>query len=184
MKLNTKKWIFVFLLVVIAILSLIYFKLYYYNSKVDVNCSSEVKKSLEEGRYSGFGPSNDTQLIACYGIITEESWTDAENSYSLYDHKNKYEAVLLDGQGHYNIDGDSLFVVVNDTRPKDLPGYGVWYFVDGKERLFTYKLYDDIPKYIAIDIYSGEVTIYPNNLEEIPEKERYIFQELEAKSQE
>lgn len=141
---------------------------------LEVGCSNEVDRS----QYSSFG--SDVDLIACYGVIAEERWTEVENGFSLYDHKNKYEVVALDRQGHYKLNGDKILVFTEDNRPKDLPGYGVWYFVDGEERLFTYKLYDEIPKYKAIDIYSGEVTIYPNDLNQIPETERKIFQELES----
>lgn len=145
-----------------------------------ISCSIEVEWSKKLGRYAGFGPSNDIELIACYGIITEERWTESENAFSLYDHKNKYEIVALDEQGHYKMNGDNLLVHVIDGRPIDWDSYAVWYFIGGEEKLFTYRAYSNIPKYIAINIYTGEVTIYSNNLEEIPEAERDIFKELEA----
>lgn len=156
----------------------------YGNFKNDkkVVCSQEVEKSIKAGRYSGFGPSYDTKLIACYGAITEEQWMEVENGYSLYDHINKYEITSLDYQGGYKVEENKIFVVVKDSRPKNLPSYGVWYFVDGEQKPFTYKSYDDIPKYIAIDIYSGEVTIYPNDLSKIPETESKIFKELEERA--
>lgn len=179
MKLTFKIILPLFILVVIILLGLSWFSGDFDKEELEISCSPEVEKSIKSGRYAGFGPSNDIELIACYGVVAEEMWTEIENGFSLYDHKNKYEVVPLVRQGHYQLSSDKILVFVVDGRPKDLSSYAVWYFVDGQEKLFTYKLYDNIPRYIAINIHDGEITLYPNNLDEIPETERKIFQELE-----
>ena len=56
--------------------------------------------------------------------------------------------------------------------------YIVAYYINGGFHNFEYESLNEIPKYLSIDINSGEVTLYPNNLNEISETERKIFQEV------
>lgn len=144
----------------------------------EFNCSDLVNKQS----YLVFG--SDIQYVACYGVITVDKDISDPNSryaYTLQDHKNEYEIAVLPHYNSYKLFGAKLLFYYIDPRPKDNTDWGLNFFIDGKDQIIIYYSYDDIPKYFAVDIYSGEVIIYPNYLNEIPEAERAIFMELEKK---
>lgn len=150
--------------------------LWNYSSSENFNCSDVV----DVKSYAVFG--SDVRMAACFGVITVDVDTSDPKSryaYTLQDHKNDYEIAVLLNEKDYSLSNENLLFINVDPRVNNLSSYGSFYFVDGQRKPFIYRSYSDMPRYISVNIYSGEVTIYPNDLSEIPEVERSIFKDLE-----
>ena len=173
---SANKTIYISVAAIFAVLFINF--LFNFDQTDEYNCSDLIDKQS----YLVFG--SDVQYIACYGVVTVDkdiSNPKSRYAYTLKDHKNDYEMVVLPNGHSFELLGEELLFYYIDPRPNDLADWGLNFFVDGDDKIFIYRSYDEIPKYLSVNIYSGEVTIYPNNLEAIPEVERSIFKELRSK---
>ena len=146
----------------------------------DIKCSEEV----DMNNYGVFG--GDVGYISCYGTLVQEKSYD-DDKYYIYDHRHNYPVSALKDKDAFSIIDDVLYLIQPQTMSKNIwyyadeKVYSTNYFINGKKESIDYSTLKDINRYISIDIYSGYVTLYSNNLDEIPQVEREIFKALEIK---
>lgn len=141
---------------------------------------------LDNARYGGFVDS--ISLIDCFGVISIEDQAYYSNfvrrpTYTIRDDKHKYTIVTVDNRQAYKVrEGmlyvyDALFpqlVAADKTNPVN---YGLTFYINGEIRKLYYPHISDVPKYIKIDITSGEVQLYVK-FEDIPENDKDVFSQL------
>jgi len=163
----------------VSVMTLVYFAINLKGGQIESRCSDVINFN----QYGGFGA--DLRFLECYGILAKEQDLD-DGHFQLYDHMNKYIVAVLSKEKSLRVIDYRAYLLQPQSESysirydADLSEYYVWYYSDGRFKQLAFKNLDQIPKYISVDINNGEVTIYPNNLEEITEVEKKIFQELEA----
>lgn len=153
---------------------------------------TEVQSKCRYLRSERYGGTLDIIYFEnCFGVISIESsayfGTNRKRMpYTIRDDKHNYDITTVADKTNYKLVRDNLYIY-DDYFPLiaapdrlDPVNYGERFFVDGELQSFTYPHLVDVPKYIKVDINTGEVLIHTNSLDEISDSDRSEFEKLKA----
>lgn len=142
----------------------------------------EKKNSCEYVDNNRYGSFVDlTSFVDCFGILSVET---NDSAYTIRDDKHDYNIAIVGSKKDYLLQNDFLYIYddyfkkIAKPDSKEPVNYGMEYFVNGEVKLFTYPHIPDIPKYIKVEINTGEVTLY-KTYDQMPKDAKQIYEELE-----
>ena len=183
-----KKKYYYWTVILLAIMSLVIARIFFFlRGKNNIEQKKASCQYLNNNRYGGL--VDFTSFIDCFGIISIENSTqeiDNKNieTYTIRDDKHDYTIAIIDNPKGYKVNNDKLYIIDNFFKKIAAPdrvepvNYGQWFYINGEVKKNTYPHLSDIPKYIQVDISTGEVTLY-NTYDQMPEEVKTIFKELE-----
>jgi hypothetical protein len=138
-------------------------------------------KDINWGHYG-----RDIDFVDCMGIISIDRWNRSlsDTLYNFRDFKHDYYFAGINDLNGYAMLDSNLYIINKGVGKSKVSfdnvhyQYKEKYFINGEFKYFYYDKIEDIPIFLKVNTMSGEVAFY-KSLDEIPESDRKIFEELE-----
>lgn len=128
-----------------------------------------------------FDPRNEAS-VECFGVLSTSSYDlpGFEGFTSIDDHVRNYSIAAFKPYSNFRFIDNKIYVIeqsnnyyMNGITKK----YYHDYYINGKLETLEYASKEEFPKYLIIDILTGNVNLF-YSINEVPINIRYIFDEL------
>lgn len=121
--------------------------------------------------------------IECYGVISVDGFGEDGFDYYITDNLHSYTIASIRKFSDFRLINGRVYVIDQEGWSglnKITNKYGYSYFVDNQMRHYSSTTKEGMPRFFIIDTISGNVSPYIS-IDQVPESEKPIFQELEKK---
>ncbi|OGY42211.1 MAG: hypothetical protein A2Y67_01685 [Candidatus Buchananbacteria bacterium RBG_13_39_9] len=122
------------------------------------------------------------------GIISIEDWKIPQRHYEIRDDKHSYIIEFVNNTKQYKLNDGSLYIyrAPDESFQTQLGNNNekVFYeklFMNGEIKTIEYDNFEKIPKYMKVDVNTGEVSLY-NSFGEMTSGDSNIYRELVNKN--